>query len=708
MFLFHLDNEDIDSITFFKNYIKLFDDSRDLNNSKPTIICNRDKNTLIHLNDLLDKTKYFNIITYTTENDISNHLNKINALFIFYNPKFEYIWKDKLQFVQFKILGKESSIKKIIDNKDVDNMSSNKYNIYLLNDMSYLENNEKETYIKGHTFFKKDDNMYIDIDNIKEEDYIKFEREVLKYNRTFGLIQNIRESLKNSNQHQMILYRGNYEINNPVFKLYEIEEVTSEKEKNEIKKEEICHHTYKGNNEYKSNKDILKDDIRVCLIGDWIESEKLIELWKRYCKDGYKWDNIILVNEKEINIDYYIVINRPNFINKNTKIDSNKILFFHMEPNMIFTPWYKEFLNYFESKDLLFNGKHLYHRNNVDWHLSKDYSYFMNNNKFDKIYNNKLSMVLSSRRENTGHQMRLTLAHRLDKEEDIEVNIYGKCDKENFRNYKYELEYYSRDEAIIPYKYHFMAENNSINNYMTEKIIDCILGETLCFYYGCPNLETFIDKECYIRLPLYDTEKSLQIIKESILNNEWEKRIDKIRTEKYKLLNIYSLLPRVKTILKLNLNTKIILITKMKDINKIKEFSDILEEQSFKNINVIIIDNIMDKIVDLIKYVIKENKDCLFINHDRYIREDYKQDNLIYERICDTMTDVINDNKIENFIVFNREEEGKNLINKDFYISNKKSKELISIIDNVELRGNNEELLRKLNESIYYKNYLYN
>ena len=146
----------------------------------------------------------------------------------------------------------------------------------------------------------------------------------------------------------------------------------------------------------------------------------------------------------------------------------------------------------------------------------------------------------------------------------------------------------------------------------------------------------------------------------------------------------------------------------------IKEFTDILEEQSFKNINVIIIDNIMDKIIDLIKYVIKENKDCLFINHERYIREDYKQDNLIYERICDTITDIINDNKIENFTVFKTEEEGKDLINKDFYISNKKSKELISIIDNIigqdlfKLKGNNEELLRILNESIDYKHYLYN
>jgi hypothetical protein len=60
--------------------IKLFDDTRDLNYSKPTIICN--KNTLLHLNDLSDKTKYFNIITYTTENDIGNHFNKINGLFI--------------------------------------------------------------------------------------------------------------------------------------------------------------------------------------------------------------------------------------------------------------------------------------------------------------------------------------------------------------------------------------------------------------------------------------------------------------------------------------------------------------------------------------------------------------------------------------------------------------------------------------------------
>ena len=75
------------------------------------------------------------------------------------------------------------------------------------------------------------------------------------------------------------------------------------------------------------------------------------------------WENIILVDEDDNDIDYYIVINRPKF--KSRIIPSNKILFFHMEPNMQFTSWYQEFLNKFSSEDLLFNGKHLYHRNNI-------------------------------------------------------------------------------------------------------------------------------------------------------------------------------------------------------------------------------------------------------------------------------------------------------------------------------------------------------
>ena len=139
-----------------------------------------------------------------------------------------------------------------------------------------------------------------------------------------------------------------------------------------------------------------------------------------------------------------------------------------MEPNMAFTPWYKEFLNKFSSKDLLFNGLHKYHRNNVDWHLSKNVKELLDL-KPEKNKDNRISMVLSSRRDNVGHQMRLVLAHILDelseKDDIIKVDIYGLCKTENFSNYKKELPYYCRDEAIIPYKYHFMAENNAINNY---------------------------------------------------------------------------------------------------------------------------------------------------------------------------------------------------------------------------------------------------
>lgn len=92
-------------------------------------------------------------------------------------------------------------------------------------------------------------------------------------------------------------------------------------------------------------------------------------------------------------------------------------------------------------------------------------------------------------------------------------------------------------EAYVPYKYVFQGENFYEKNYFTEKIIRSILCECLTFYSGCPNVEDFIDPRCYIKLNLKDPEESVRIIKESIENNEWEKRLPYIRKEKYRLMN---------------------------------------------------------------------------------------------------------------------------------------------------------------------------
>jgi hypothetical protein len=99
------------------------------------------------------------------------------------------------------------------------------------------------------------------------------------------------------------------------------------------------------------------------------------------------------------------------------------------------------------------------------------------------------------------------------------------------------------------YKYHFACENNSEKGYATEKIWDAILAECLCFYWGCPNLEEYIDSQVFVRLDLSNYEESLKIIKQALEEDWWSQRIEVIRREKQRIIEELAFFPNLKKII---------------------------------------------------------------------------------------------------------------------------------------------------------------
>ena len=90
-----------------------------------------------------------------------------------------------------------------------------------------------------------------------------------------------------------------------------------------------------------------------------------------------------------------------------------------------------------------------------------------------------------------------------------------------------------------------MAENNCYDNYATEKIWEPIVCECLCFYWGCPNLESYIDELAFVRLDISDPKKSLNIVKTAIKENWWEKRYKHIINAKNAILNDIGMMPTI-------------------------------------------------------------------------------------------------------------------------------------------------------------------
>jgi glycosyltransferase involved in cell wall biosynthesis/GR25 family glycosyltransferase involved in LPS biosynthesis len=280
---------------------------------------------------------------------------------------------------------------------------------------------------------------------------------------------------------------------------------------------------------------------KVKLMSNHCSSQEMVNVYKKYCQAETVWDNIAITSEDTA--DYYCIINHPR---PNEYYDPERTIVFKMEEKESSRPYFpKEWVDMQKYKYMNVFDE----RNSLEWHLSKTYTQLLS----DKIVKTKeISAVISSEYRLDGHIKRVNFLKYLE-ENNFKLDHYGKDNKFGLKNYIGSLPYHKKDDGLFSYKYTFASENIEVNGYFTEKIVDAILAECLCFYWGCPDLETYVDSNAYIRLDLNDYAKSLQTIKEAIANNEWEKRIDTIRKEKYKIISEMQVMPVLADIIKMSL-----------------------------------------------------------------------------------------------------------------------------------------------------------
>lgn len=291
---------------------------------------------------------------------------------------------------------------------------------------------------------------------------------------------------------------------------------------------------------------------KVLLSGNWTDSQNLYNVWKKMSQDGNgKWGCIQVVPNFSDCPDYFIIINKPYHF-EISKIDFSRSIVIHMEPNFNKNEhiWGNFWANP-DKKNFLQVLDHNTSYNNLEWHLSKTYSQ-LTEEKINKG-GNCLSTVLSAKYEDPGQKLRIDFVKYLEKNTDLEVHVFGN-NAFDYKNYKGSPPPNCKDEAIFPYKYTFNAENNKQDNYFTEKIVDAILGECLCFYWGTDTISQYINPQAFVKLELKDFEADAKLVKKAIEEDWWSERIDIIRQEKRKILDNLQFFPRFEKIIK-NLNT---------------------------------------------------------------------------------------------------------------------------------------------------------
>ncbi len=92
------------------------------------------------------------------------------------------------------------------------------------------------------------------------------------------------------------------------------------------------------------------------------------------------------------------------------------------------------------------------------------------------------SLVASAKRDTTGHKLR----HRIvdwARDASMDIEVMG-------RGY---TAFDRKADGLAPYRYSVVIENVQEKNYFSEKLVDAVLCNTVPIYWGCPNLERFID-----------------------------------------------------------------------------------------------------------------------------------------------------------------------------------------------------------------------
>lgn len=299
-----------------------------------------------------------------------------------------------------------------------------------------------------------------------------------------------------------------------------------------------------------------KQTIKIKMLCNWTSSLNLCKEWSNMCEDGFTWKNYELVwtDDKSI-VDYYVIINFPP---KDTYFDPKKTIVFQMEP-WVYDPnknWgVKTWGQWAEPnpKDFLaVRGLKTNHHTNAFWQLELKFNDFQKSELFIKTKGTTISSICSSKYFDEGHILRIDFLKFLETKGDILLDIYSQDNTHHFNNYRGQLPMICKSDGLKQYKYYFMIENNFETNYITEKLWEPILCETLCFYYGCPNVTDYIDPGAFVLLDIHDFKKSYQIIKQAIEEDWWSQRIEIIKKEKAKILNELAFFPTIDKIINCN------------------------------------------------------------------------------------------------------------------------------------------------------------
>lgn len=160
------------------------------------------------------------------------------------------------------------------------------------------------------------------------------------------------------------------------------------------------------------------------------------------------------------------------------------------------------------------------------WHVKRSLDELSRMAPFEK--DRALSWVTSDIGLLDGHLKRLTFLKELKKQ--VPFDLYGR----GFNPVA------DKWDGIAPYRYSIAFENTNAPLYVTEKLMDCFVSQTMPLYFGSADADRFFPSESFIRIDP-DDPKVFDRIKDVIQSDLWRERRDAILEARRLVLHKYNI-----------------------------------------------------------------------------------------------------------------------------------------------------------------------
>lgn len=226
-------------------------------------------------------------------------------------------------------------------------------------------------------------------------------------------------------------------------------------------------------------------------------------------------------------------------------------LFVSVEPPAV-RNYSKKFLGQFHSVvvcgDRVEHPRSLSSPQGLPWHVGVDrdqgdrakfgYDEFAAMHEISKSH--LISTVISTKKRTAAHRQRQRFVTALQDVLGDQLHLFGR----GYRSIP------DKWDAIAPYRFHLVLENDASTHYFSEKLTDAYLGAAYPLYFGCPNIKDYFPADALRAIDIFDVPAGICAVQEAIECNLDQTHRSAVEAARRQVLDEYNLFPLLARILR--------------------------------------------------------------------------------------------------------------------------------------------------------------